>query len=115
MSFDSKTGYFTLSGTETLSMTDNSFTNYVETENNYWMEGSTKKANYCYMGGNWYTGNKAKNVRKYTSTAISETAKGSATGEQVQSVSQNAYPSDGVQGDYWYTYNSSYTGWFDFT
>lgn len=115
MSFDSKTGYFTLSGTETLSMTENSFTNYVETENNYWMEGSTKKAKYCYMGGNWYTGNKAKNVRKYTSTAISETTKGSATGEQVQSVSQTAYPSDGVQGDYWYTYNSSYTGWFDFT
>lgn len=41
--------------------------------------------------------------------------KGAATGEQVQSLTSTAYPSDGVQGDYWYTYNSSYTGWFDFT
>lgn len=42
-------------------------------------------------------------------------SKGSATGRIVESLSQSAYPQDGAQGDYWYTYNSSYTGWFDFT
>lgn len=61
------------------------------------------------------SGGTVNRITAYRRLDIVYGKKGAATGEQVQSLTSTAYPSDGVQGDYWYTYNSSYTGWFDFT
>lgn len=113
--FDTTTGYYTLTNPSTT-------TSSSSVSGKYWMKTSSGKSQDMYYGWTdwaWTPGS----VGTITTTQYSSSrdhsnviyTKGSATGEQVQSVSQTAYPSDGVQGDYWYTYNSSYTGWFDFT
>lgn len=84
---------------------------------NYWMVDSTSGST-MYKGRSSFGPSEVKAVTTYTTardTSLVRYSKGSATGETVESVSAAAYPQDGVQGDYWYTYNSSYTGWFDFT
>ena len=47
------------------------------------------------------------------SSPIYTSSKGSATGTIVESYDQSAYPQDGVQGGYWYTYSHSYDYVFD--
>lgn len=44
---------------------------------------------------------------------IYTSGKGDATGTIVESYDQSAYPQDGIQGDYWYTYSHSYDYVFD--
>lgn len=113
--FDTTTGYYTLTN-------PSATTSSGSVSGKYWMKISSGKSQNMYYGWTdwaWIPGSTGTitTTRYYASKDTSNViyTKGSATGEQVQSVSQNAYPSDGVQGDYWYTYNSSYTGWFDFT
>lgn len=113
--FDTTTGYYTLTNPSTT-------TSSSSVSGKYWMINSSGRSQNMYYGWTewaWTPGSAGTitTTRYYASRDTSNViyTKGSATGEQVQSVSQNAYPSDGVQGDYWYTYNSGYTGWFDFT
>lgn len=113
--FDTTTGYYTLTNPSTT-------TSPSDVSGKYWMSDSSGKSQEMYYGWtewDWTPGSTGTiTTTQYSSSRDHSNViytKGSATGEQVQSVSQTAYPSDGVQGDYWYTYNSSYTGWFDFT
>ena len=113
--FDTTTGYYTLTNPSTT-------TSSSSVSGKYWMTISSGKSQEMYYGWtewDWTPGSTGTiTTTQYSSSRDHNNViytKGSATGEQVQSVSQTAYPSDGVQGDYWYTYNSSYTGWFDFT
>lgn len=113
--FDTTTGYYTLTN-------PSATTSPSSVSGKYWMKTSSGKSPAMYYGWTewaWTPGSTGTiTTTQYSSSRDHSNViytKGSATGEQVQSVSQTAYPSDGVQGDYWYTYNSSYTGWFDFT
>lgn len=113
--FDTTTGYYTLTN-------PSATTSSSSVSGKYWMKISSGKSQEMYYGWtewDWTPGSTGTITTTQYSSSLDHSnviyTKGSATGEQVQSVSQTAYPSDGVQGDYWYTYNSSYTGWFDFT
>lgn len=49
----------------------------------------------------------------YAYIGVLTDAKGTATGQTVESESQDAYPQDGTSGDKWYTYSHSYSKPFD--
>lgn len=84
---------------------------------NYWMVGSTSDST-MYKGHSSYGPSEVTAVTTYKTTrdtSLVRYSKGSATGESVESVSAAAYPQDGAQGDYWYTFSHSYEGWIDNT
>lgn len=109
--FNTSNGYYTLTSPRYDSSNGSA-------SGNYWMPGSSETSQTMYHGANSLNTSRIEAGTKYTSsrdTSLTTYGKGSATGESVESVSSTAYPQDGVQGDYWYTYSHSYEGWIDNT
>ena len=78
---------------------------------------STTGLSYLYYNAQSYTEGAYGYVFEYEKSLVSSpiytSGKGSATGQTAESYEQAAYPQDGVQGEYWYTYSHSYSYEFD--
>lgn len=106
--FDTSSGYYTLTNPQR-----GDYNNTL----NYWMKNTSSDIT-MYKSRTAYSSTEVTPATTY-SRVVDRTLvtydKGSSTGNTVESISPTAYPSDGAQGDYWYTFSHSYEGWIDNT
>lgn len=122
--FDPYTGYYTL--VNPTSVTVRSGDSAVTDVKNYLKEkySMNSSTNGTHTGMTYVTGDGTLEyefvfVRRYEysrttdETLLIPSGKGEPTGNVVESSDDSAYPQDGAQSDYWYTYSHSYMQEFD--
>lgn len=97
--FNSKTGVYTLTNPQ--SVVGNAYSVMNELRDHYWIVGSPSASSvyYGFISVTTY-GDEIDPRTLYYSTGSS--SRGDPTGETVFSDDPNAYPANGIQGDYWY-------------
>lgn len=106
--FDPQTGNYTLHYGYN-SQTVRNFSSYTGSFTGAWMIDAISGPT-VYSGSNIVTSSYVSGVTVYTSVFTYTKTDYIGT---VESYDQSAYPQDGVQGDYWYTYSHSYNYVFD--
>ena len=126
-SFDPATGLYTLPGSGYMVGNDSTAKQFINRGKNAYFFTSVRSLSSPYTASKifyniydyeyateWNThGYYCYYEKSLVSSPIYTSGKGSATGQTAESYEQAAYPQDGVQGEYWYTYSHSYSYEFD--
>lgn len=115
--FNTKTGKYSLSSSKSMSASSFAIACQSDPPGTYFIIGSSSGTT-MYSGitdGSTTTEVWVKYTWTSTSTSETTEAKGTATGETVQSVDENAYPQDGAQDGYWYVYGGTKEVYIDNT